>query len=70
MRQRKWQNTFRFLPSPHKNWLLPLYAFALGAFPAIMIAASTGNLNWLPILIAFIIWFGCLVIWFIAERLI
>ena len=70
MRQRKWRNTFRSLPAPRKSWLYWVYAFVLGALPVIIVTATTGKLGLLHIVAAVSIWFGCLVIWFVAERLI
>ena len=70
MRKRAWQSIVRHLPHPRKSWWYGAYAFVLGAIPAVVVAVSTDELGMHPIWVAIIIWFGCFVIWFVAERLI
>ena len=70
MDKRNRQNTSRSRPHLRKGWLLWAYAFVLGALPAVAVAVNTGKFGFLPILVAVITWVGCLIIWFIAERLI
>lgn len=64
------KKTLQSLQYPRRSCLLWLYAFALGALPAAAIAVITGKFGLLPIVVALVTWFGCLAIWFIAERLI
>ena len=70
MQKHTWENIVRRLPHPRKSWWYVVYAFVLGVIPAVAVALSAGKLGLLPVAVAVITWFGCFVVWFVAERLI